>query len=50
MNLIFSPHLDKFVIIYFDDILVYIDNKHDHVLIERKVLETYVGTRYTLKH
>ena len=39
MNSIFSPYLDKFVIIYLDDILVYIDNESDHIEHVRKVLE-----------
>ena len=33
------PYLDKFVIIYLDDILVYSNNEHDHGTHVRKVLE-----------
>jgi hypothetical protein len=30
MNLVFMPELDKFVIMFIDDILVYSENKKDH--------------------
>ena len=39
MNSIFSSYLDKFVIIYLDDILIYIDKEHEHEMHVRKVLE-----------
>ena len=39
MNSMFSPYLDKFVIIYLDDILTYSDNGSDHIGHVRKVLE-----------
>jgi hypothetical protein len=31
MNLVFMPKLDKFVIVFIDDILVYSENEMDHV-------------------
>jgi hypothetical protein len=31
MNLVFMPELDKFVIVFIDDILVYSENENDHV-------------------
>jgi hypothetical protein len=30
MNLVFMPELDKFVIVFIDDILVYSENEKDH--------------------
>jgi hypothetical protein len=30
MNLVFMPELDKFVIVFIDDILVYLENEKDH--------------------
>jgi hypothetical protein len=30
MNSVFLPELDKFVIVFIDDILVYSENKKDH--------------------
>jgi hypothetical protein len=31
MNLVFMPKLDKFVVMFIDDILVYSENEDDHV-------------------
>jgi len=31
MNSVFRPYLDKFVVIFIDDILVYFKNEEDHV-------------------
>jgi hypothetical protein len=30
MNSVFMPELDKFVIVFIDDILVYLENEQDH--------------------
>jgi hypothetical protein len=38
MNLVFMPELDKFVIMFIDDILVYSENEKDHVKHLRIVL------------
>ena len=40
MNLIFRPYLDKFVLVYLDDILIYSKNKEDHMKHLEIVLKT----------
>ena len=40
MNRVFGPYLDKFVIVFIDDILVYSSNKEEHVEHLRIVLQT----------
>jgi len=40
MNQIFSPYLDKFVLVFIDDILVYTKNKEEHIKHLRVVLQT----------
>jgi hypothetical protein len=38
MNLVFMPELDKFVVVFIDDILVYSENEEDHAEYLRVVL------------
>jgi len=38
MNLVFMPELDKFVVVFIDDILVYLENEQDHAEHLRVVL------------
>jgi hypothetical protein len=38
MNSVFMPELDKFVIVFIDDILVYSENEEDHAKHLRIVL------------
>ena len=40
MNRVFSPYLDKFVVIFIDDILVYSKNKREYTEHLRVVLQT----------
>ena len=40
MNLVFRPHVDRFVVVSIDDILVYSKNREDHDTHLRVVLET----------
>ena len=40
MNKVFQPYLDKFVIVFIDDILVYLRNKEEHEQHLRTVLQT----------
>jgi len=38
MNSVFMPELDKFVVVFIDDILVYSENEQDHAEHLRVVL------------
>ena len=38
MNSVFMPELDKFVVVFIDDILVYSENEEDHIEHLRVVL------------
>ena len=40
MNKVFQPYLDKFVIVFIDDILVYSRNKEEHEQHLRIILQT----------
>ena len=40
MNKVFQPYLDKFVIVFIDNILVYLRNKEEHEQHLRIVLQT----------
>ena len=40
MNRVFHPYLDQFVIVFIDDILVYLKNVEEHVFNFRVVLQT----------
>ena len=40
MNRVFGPYLDKFVIVFIDDILVYLNSKEEHAKHLRIVLQT----------
>ena len=38
MNLVFMPELDKFMVVFIDDILIYLENEEDHAEHLRVVL------------
>ena len=38
MNSVFMPELDKFMVVFIDDILVYLENEEDHAEHQRVVL------------
>ena len=40
MNRVFHPYLDKFILIFIDDVLIYSKNEKDHEEHQRIVLET----------
>ena len=40
MNHVFRPHVDQFVVVFIDDILVYLNDRDDHDTHLRVVLET----------
>jgi hypothetical protein len=39
VNKVFAEHVDRFVIVYLDDIMIYLQNEEDHVRHVRTVLE-----------
>ncbi|XP_070678235.1 uncharacterized protein [Malus domestica] len=49
MNQVFHPYLDKFVIVFIDDILVYSKNETDHVRHLRLILKTLRANRLYAK-
>lgn len=58
MNRVYYPYLDKFIIMFIDDILVYSDNEHDHkihlrttlqVLRENKLIAKFSKCEFWLK-
>jgi len=40
MNRVFKPYLDMFVVVFSDDILIYLRNEEDHASHLRVVLQT----------
>ena len=40
MNLVFRPYVDQFVVVFIDDILVYLKDRENHDTHLRVVLET----------
>ena len=49
MNRIFRPYLDRFVIVFIDDILIYSKTKSDHARHLRLALQTLQGNRLYAK-
>ena len=41
MNMVFRPYLDKFLLVFIDDILIHFKNKDDHVNHLRTVLQIF---------
>jgi len=49
MNRVFHPFLDKFVVVFIDDILVYSRTKEDHLEHLRTILKTLADHRLYAK-
>ena len=49
MNEVFRPFLRKFVLVFFDDILVYNNNLHDHVAYLKQVLQILLDNKLFAK-
>lgn len=49
MNAIFRPYLHQFIIVFFDDILIYIRTMEDHLLHLEKVFEVILHSQFVLK-
>nr|KYP49228.1 Retrovirus-related Pol polyprotein from transposon 17.6 [Cajanus cajan] len=50
MNDLFRPHLRKFVLAFFDDILVYSSNINDHLIHLKLVLELLTTNQFFAKY
>lgn len=48
LNIIFGPFLHKFVIIFFEDELVYSNTLEDHSIHLQKILTLWLATHYLL--
>ena len=49
MNRVFLPYLDKFVVVFIDDILIYSRNGEDHEIHLRHILSTLCENRLYAK-
>jgi len=49
MNAIFRPYLHQFIIVFFDDILIYIRTMEDYLLHLEKVFEVLLHSQFVLK-
>ena len=49
MNILFQPYLRKFVIVFFDDILVYSKSLEDHILHLEIVFQCLMTNQFFLK-
>jgi hypothetical protein len=49
MNLVFMPELDKFIMVFIDDILVYLRNEDEHTMHLHIVLQCLQGHRLYAK-
>ena len=50
MNRIFLPHLDRFVVVFVDDVLIYSASEEDHDIHLRVVLKPLREHRHYAKH
>lgn len=49
MNKMFTPCLQKFVVVFFDDTLVYSDSEHDHIHHLQQVLKCLESNQFNVK-
>ena len=49
MNQLFQPYLRKYIIVFFDDILIYNRTIHDHLLHLEKAFQVLVEGKFSLK-
>jgi len=43
LNRVFKPYLDKFVVLFMDDILIYSKNRDEHIVHLRTLLQAFEG-------
>ncbi len=50
MNRVFPDHLDQFIVVFIEDILIYSKNREEHRMHLRKALERFQPEQLYTKH